>query len=90
MSHVPVGPSTWGLIIAALSAAAAFVVAWAESGSAPAWLAGIAAGLTALLGLLRSWQAVTLAKAGDYAPTSDLLVDEAPVVPDDYPEAAAL
>ena len=88
MSHVPVGPSTWGLIIAALSAAAAFVVAWSETGSAPAWLAGIAAGLTALLGLLRSWQAVTLAKSGESVPTSDLLIDEAPLVPDDYPEAA--
>lgn len=88
MTTVPIGASTKTALILIIGAVAAFVVAWAETGSAPAWLAGIAAGLTALLGVLRSWQAVTMTKAGDYAPSSDLLVDEAPVIPDDYPEAA--
>lgn len=88
MNTVPVGASTKTAIILIIGAIAAFVVAWAESGTAPAWLAGIAAGLTALMGVLRSWQAVSMTKAGEYAPTSDLLVDEAPVIPDDYPEAA--
>ena len=87
MNTVPVGASTKTAIVLIIGAIAAFVVAWADSGTAPAWLAGIAAGLTALLGVLRSWQAVTLTKAGDYAPSSDLLVDEAPVIADDYPEA---
>lgn len=83
MNPVPVGPSTVALIIAALSAAAAFVVAWAESGSAPAWLAGLAAGLTALLGLLRSWQAV---RSNDVPPSveDDLVVDDPPEVSKDY------
>lgn len=88
MPHVPVGASTKAALYLIIGAVAAFVVAWVESGSAPAWLAGIAAGLTALLGVLRSWQAVAMTKAGDTAPSSDLLIDEAPVIADDYPEAA--
>jgi hypothetical protein len=88
LSYVPVGASTKAALYLIVGAVAAFVVAWVETGSAPAWLAGIAAGLTALLGVLRSWQAVTMTKAGDAAPSSDLLVDEAPVIADDYPEAA--
>lgn len=84
MNPVPVGPSTWGLILAALGAATAFVVAWAESGSAPAWLAGLAAGLTALLGVLRSWQAVTATK-NEAAPAEDLIIDEVPEEATDYP-----
>jgi hypothetical protein len=88
MPHVPVGASTKTAIILIVGAIAAFVVAWVESGSAPAWLAGVAAGLTALMGVLRSWQAVAMTKAGDAMPSGDLLIDEAPVIPDDYPEAA--
>jgi hypothetical protein len=85
MNPVPVGPSTWGLIIAALGAAAAFVVAWSETGTAPAWLAGLSAGLTALLGILRSWQAVTVTKTDAAAPDDDLIVDEVPDEATDYP-----
>lgn len=88
MPDVPIGASTKTAIVVILGAIAAFVVGWVNTGSAPAWLAGVAAGLTALLGVLRSWQAVTMTKAGDYAPASDLLVDEAPVIADDYPGAA--
>jgi hypothetical protein len=80
MNPVPVGPSTVALIIGALSAAAAFVVAWAETGSAPGWLAGLAAGLTALMAVLRSWQAVR----SDSSVADDLVVDDPPEVPKDY------
>ncbi len=56
-----VGPST----IAALSAAAivmgAFITTWME-GNPSALLASISAGLTALVGILRSWQAVSPSK----------------------------
>jgi hypothetical protein len=82
MNPVPVGPSTVALIIGALSASAAFVVAWAETGSAPGWLAGLAAGLTALMAVLRSWQAVR----SDSDVADDLVVDDPPEVPKDYAE----
>jgi hypothetical protein len=58
---------------AALAAAVAFVAEWSQSGTAPAWLGGIAAALTALTGLFRSWQSVSLTKA------------EAPVVMETLP-----
>lgn len=88
MPNVPVGASTKAALYLIVGAVAAFVIAWVETGSAPAWLAGIAAGLTALLGVLRSWQAVAITKTGEVAVSADLLVDEAPIIPDDYPEAA--
>jgi phosphatidylglycerophosphate synthase len=61
--NVPVGPSTYAALTMILGAVVAFIVAWAESGSAPVWLAGIAAGLTAVLSVSRSWQAVDQIKA---------------------------
>ena len=79
MDRVPVGPSTLALLTAAVGGAAAFVVAWAETGTAPAWLAVVSAALVAILGVLRSWQAVNL--SGQPAD----IVDEGPVVPDDVP-----
>lgn len=87
MNRVLVGPSTVALIIGAVGAAAAFVVAWAETGNAPAWLAGLAAGLTALMAALRSWQAVRL--PADPDPIAADVVDEGPVTPDDVPADAA-
>ena len=79
MDRVPVGPSTLALLTAAVGGAAAFVVGWAETGTAPAWLAVVSAALVAILGVLRSWQAVHL-------PTQPQdVVDEGPVVPDDVP-----
>ena len=63
MNKVPVGPSTIAMLGAALAAAVAFVAEWASSGTAPTWLAGVAAGLAALTGLFRSWQSVALTKA---------------------------
>ena len=77
MDRVPVGPSTLALLTAAIGGAAAFVVAWAETGTAPAWLAVVSAALVAILGVLRSWQAVHL----PVQPQD--IVDEGPVVPDD-------
>lgn len=73
MNKVPVGPSTIAMLGAALAAAVAFVAEWSQSGTAPAWLGGIAAALTALTGLFRSWQSVSLTKA------------EAPVVMETVP-----
>lgn len=85
MNPVPVGPSTIALLTAALAAAVAFVTQWAQSGSAPAWLAGLAAGLTALLGVLRSWQAVrSNDPVADLPVENDLLVDDPPEVSKDY------
>lgn len=84
MNPVPVGPSTIALIIGALGAAAAFVTAWAESGSAPAWLAGLAAGLTALLAVLRSWQAVRANDPVAVEVDDAVVVDDPPEVPKDY------
>lgn len=81
MNRVSIGPSTIAMIVASLAAATAFVVAWAETGTAPAWLAGLAAGLTSLMALLRSWQAV---RAEEPIVEIDDLVDEEPVEPDDY------
>jgi len=81
MNRVSIGPSTIAMIVAALAAATAFVVAWVETGTAPAWLAGLAAGLTALMALLRSWQAV---RAEEPIVEIDDLVDEEPIEPDDY------
>jgi hypothetical protein len=69
---VPVGPSTWAMLIAALGAAVAFVTEWSQSGSAPVWLAGIATGLTAVLGILRSWQANTQTA---YTPTDAAVLE---------------
>jgi len=52
-----VGPSTVAMLTGALVVLAAFVQTWAE-GSPNVWLAAISAGLTAAVGVLRSWQAV--------------------------------
>jgi hypothetical protein len=59
------------------------VVGWAETGTAPAWLAVVSAALVAVMGVLRSWQAVHLSADG----VRDIgdIVDEGPTVPDDVP-----
>lgn len=82
MNKVPVGPSTLALLVAAIGGASAFVVAWAESGTAPAWLAVVSAALVAILGVLRSWQAVHMGPGEE-----PIEVDEGPVMPDDMPQA---
>ena len=53
-----VGPSTVAGLTAAAIVMAAFCATWAE-GNPSALLASISAGLTALVGVLRSWQAVS-------------------------------
>ena len=53
-----VGPSTIAMLSGALVVLVAFVDTWAE-GSPNVWLAAISAGLTAAVGVLRSWQAVS-------------------------------
>jgi hypothetical protein len=53
-----VGPSTVAMLTGAAVVLAAFVQTWAE-GSPNVWLAAISAGLTAAVGVLRSWQAVS-------------------------------
>ena len=52
-----VGPSTVAMLSGGAVVLAAFVQTWAE-GSPNVWLAAISAGLTAAVGVLRSWQAV--------------------------------
>lgn len=53
-----IGPSTIAMLSGALVVLVAFVDTWAE-GSPNVWLAAISAGLTAAVGVLRSWQAVS-------------------------------
>lgn len=81
MNTVPVGFSTKLTFVVILGAVTAFIVGWAESGHAPTWLAGIAAGLTAVMAVARSWQATSQPKE---QPDS-FVIDEAPVDPDDVP-----
>lgn len=84
MNPVPVGPSTKAALFLIAGSVVAFIVAWADSGTAPVWMAGIAAGLTAVLGVFRSWQAVAVTKAE--TPMQIIMEpDEDPVEPDDYP-----
>ena len=56
-----VGPSTIAALSGAAIVMAAFVTTWME-GNPSALLASISAGLTALVGILRSWQAVSPSK----------------------------
>ena len=57
IQKVAIGASTWAVIIAALGGAIAFVTEWAQSGTAPAWLAGLSAVLVAVLSVTRGLQA---------------------------------
>lgn len=50
-----IGPSTIAMLTGALVVLVAFVDTWVE-GSPNIWLAAISAGLTAALGVLRTWQ----------------------------------
>ena len=56
-----IGPSTIAMLTGAVLVMVAFIDTWAE-GSPNLWLAAISAGLTAMLGVLRSWQAVASEK----------------------------
>jgi len=65
-----VGPSTVAILVSAATVLAAFVSTWAEGNPSTA-LAAVAAGLTALLGVLRSWQAVTPSSEVEHQTTTD-------------------
>lgn len=56
----PMGPSTYAFLTMIVVTGASFVATLAEGNPSP-WLAAASAGLTALLGVLRTWQAVTAA-----------------------------
>lgn len=58
-----VGPSTVACLTGAAVVLAAFVATWVEGSPSPV-LAAIAAGLTALISVLRTWQVVTPTKEG--------------------------
>jgi hypothetical protein len=79
---VPVGPSTVAVVVAALAAAVAFVAEWAQSGTAPVWLAGISGGLVAVLNVMRSYQAGLHTK---FEPTDGTFEFVAGDIPD-FPE----
>jgi hypothetical protein len=56
-----IGPSTIALLTGAVVVMAAFIDTWVE-GNPSVTLAAISAGLTAVLGVLRSWQSVEATK----------------------------
>ena len=56
-----IGPSTIAMLTGAVVVMVAFIDTWAN-GSPNLWLAAISAGLTATLGVLRSWQAIASEK----------------------------
>jgi hypothetical protein len=80
MTHVPVGASTKAVWVAAIGAGLAFVVEWAQSGSAPTWLAAISGVLILANNAFRSWQATSVS---DPIVVADSLVDDPPVIPTD-------
>jgi hypothetical protein len=82
MNKVPVGPSTIAILVAAVGGAIAFVAAWAQQGSAPTWLGLVSAGLVALLGVLRSVQAMS---GGTPTVDATALTADPPAVPTDQP-----
>lgn len=82
MNTVTIGKSTYAVWIAAAGAGLAFVVEWAQSGSAPAWLAAISGALIILNNAFRSWQATT---QPDYVSDDTAFVDALPETPTDAP-----
>ena len=84
--RVSFGPSSWVLTIGAvLAAVAAAVQAYGDAGGPGAqYLAGLSAILAGVLGALRTFQAITLAKYGEaeIVPESEIIDDE-PMEPSD-------
>lgn len=80
MNTVAIGASTKAVWLAAIGAALAFVIQWAQSGSAPAWLAGISGALLILNNAFRSWQAT---QQPDYVTDETAFVDVLPDIPTD-------
>ena len=69
-----IGPSTVAMLSGALVVLLAFVETWAQ-GNPNVWLAAISAALTAAVGVLRSWQAVSAtqeeAQSDSQSPSGD-------------------
>lgn len=84
MNMLPIGPSTKAVWVAAIGAALAFVIEWAQSGTAPAWLAGISGILLLANNAFRSWASV---KADGTALDASTLVADPPAEPTDSPVA---
>lgn len=83
--RVSFGPSSWVLTIGAvLSAVAAGVQAYTDAGGPGAqYLAGLAAILAAVLGVLRTFQATVLAKYGEPIVLAEDVTDDVPEEPTD-------
>jgi hypothetical protein len=75
VNTISIGASTKAMWLAAIGCAIAFVVQWAQSGSAPAWLAGISGVLVILNNAFRSWQAT---QQPDYVSDDTAFVDALP------------
>ena len=81
-NRVPWGPSTYLSLMLILSMLGAFLAELFQDGSANVSIAGIAAGLTAALGVWRSWQATRMSDVG-LAMLDDDAIDELPDMPTD-------
>lgn len=83
--RVSFGPSSWVLTIgAAISAVAAAVQAYTDAGGPGAqYLAGLAAILAGVLGVLRTVQATILAKYGEPVVLAEDVTDDVPEEPTD-------
>jgi hypothetical protein len=84
MNKVSIGASTIAFFIAIVGSVIAFVTAWAESGSAPTWLGLVTAGLVAVMGILRTAQAMQLNNTPADIDLTEVLSDP-PAVPTDAP-----
>jgi hypothetical protein len=79
---VRIGASTLALLIAALSAVAAFITEWQSTGSPSPWLGAITPAILALLSVLRTWQQNVLVAQQPPLDEADG-VDELPAEPTD-------
>ena len=69
--------------MAAIGAGLAFVVEWAQSGTAPTWLAAISGVLVLANNAFRSWQSGQQIAYGGPAVDETQLIDEVPSTPTD-------
>lgn len=83
MNHVTIGASTKAVWLAAIGAGLAFVVEWAQSGTAPTWLAAISGILVLANNAFRSWQATTDTAHGKDVVDESALIDELPTASTD-------
>ena len=83
MNHIPIGASTKAVWLAAIGAGLAFVVEWAQSGTAPTWLAAISGVLVLANNAFRSWQSGQQIAYGGPAVDETQLIDEVPSTPTD-------